>query len=413
MATKTKTTETKKGYSCPYCGGGPYKYKRYLRDHWTRSCRKLAVDFGNDSFTPVPAPAPKTKNRASAPDMMSWQYQNLLAALSQVTLHAQDDSCPCNQVHLGDDGKYHAEYCIGKHLLEFWSLALETGLMDEANREMLESMAVEANEFLEKAKEIYCEGGAWPDLAQWARDCRKKLEPLFFACSTSKGKKTPAPAPIVEVISEKEPQPELEVTIAPPEPELGVEVDVVAPAPAPSGRTFRGLLMVAHRAGDDIDKHTELNLAQRNFIKAFQHAGWDRRRFVGAVQNLPFSDDRINYMEDVAAGKASKDGLLPSEAVLVEHMAPMYSKPYDFGSALYDLTLTDPEHWKAGDPDFPAPSPAEKAQVCADMREGEFNHKHFLGVPEHPKTGNHDWHRRWVGIYQNAQRVIGCDCKRS
>jgi len=128
-----------------------------------------------------------SKIRSSAPPMLAWQYKNLLACLGQITLHASDDSCPCNQVHLGDGGKYNAEYCLGKHLIDFWSLCLETALMDSPNKDILETMATEADGFVEKAKTIYCKGGTWPDLAQWSRDCRKKLEPIFYSCSVKVG----------------------------------------------------------------------------------------------------------------------------------------------------------------------------------------------------------------------------------
>jgi hypothetical protein len=128
------------------------------------------------------------KNTTSAPLMLEWQYRTLLSELSHVTLHAQDDSCPCNQVHLGDDGKHLAEYCLGKHLLNVQSLALETALMDNSHADMLDDLASEALQYHETAKKIYCKGGTWPDLAQWARDARKKIEPIYYACSVKKAK---------------------------------------------------------------------------------------------------------------------------------------------------------------------------------------------------------------------------------
>ncbi|MDD4961009.1 MAG: JAB domain-containing protein, partial [Candidatus Marinimicrobia bacterium] len=128
------------------------------------------------------------KNTNSHPEMLEWQYRTLISELSHVTLHAQDDSCPCNQVHLGDDGKYPGEFCLGKHLLNVQSLALETALMDSPHADMLDDLASEALEFHETAKKIYCKGGTWPDLAKWSRDARKKLEPVYYACSTKKGK---------------------------------------------------------------------------------------------------------------------------------------------------------------------------------------------------------------------------------
>lgn len=121
---------------------------------------------------------PKTETRKTHSDMLSWQYKTLIAELSHVTLHASDDSCPCNQVALDSP-----EYCLGKHLLNISSLASETSLMDDPNRDMLDTLSTEALEHHEKAKTIYCKGGKWPDLAQWSRDWRKKIEPLYYICS--------------------------------------------------------------------------------------------------------------------------------------------------------------------------------------------------------------------------------------
>ncbi len=112
----------------------------------------------------------------SPPDMLTWQFRTLLAELSQVTLHASDESCPCNQVDIG-------EYCLAKHLLNVSSLSQETSLMDDTHRNILEDLGIEALGHHEKAKTIYCKGGEWPDLAQWSREWRKKIEPLYYACS--------------------------------------------------------------------------------------------------------------------------------------------------------------------------------------------------------------------------------------
>ncbi len=123
-----------------------------------------------------------TKERKTAPSMLEWQYRTLMGELGQVTLHASDDSCPCNQVDLGADGKHHPEYCLGKHLLNVQTLCLEMALMDIAHAGLLEDVASEALKHHETAKTIYCKGGTWPDLAQWARDARKKIEPIYYSC---------------------------------------------------------------------------------------------------------------------------------------------------------------------------------------------------------------------------------------
>ncbi|MBN1366764.1 MAG: hypothetical protein JW967_02420 [Dehalococcoidales bacterium] len=117
----------------------------------------------------------KTKSSA---DMLTWQYRALIEELSHVTLHAGDDSCPCNQVELDPP-----EYCLGKHLLMVSSLARETALMDEAHRKILADLNTEALEYHNKAKTIYCKGGTWPDLEKWSRNWRKQIEPVYYSCN--------------------------------------------------------------------------------------------------------------------------------------------------------------------------------------------------------------------------------------
>lgn len=136
--------------------------------------------------------APQKLTKSAGP-MLSWQYRTLLGQLDQVNLHSADDSCPCHQV-----GLQPAEYCIGKHLLSVSTLCSETSLMDPPHREMLASMSAEALEYHEQAKKIYCKGGTWPDLEVWSRECRKKIEPIYYSCDGGGHKKSPAPAPIPE-----------------------------------------------------------------------------------------------------------------------------------------------------------------------------------------------------------------------
>lgn len=121
-----------------------------------------------------------SKTISSSQDMLIWQYRALIGELSQVTLHAISDDCPCNQVELTPP-----EYCLAKHLLNVSSLAAETCLMDEANADMLKELASEATEQHEKARGIYCKGGEWPNLAPWSRDWRKKIEGIYYACGVS------------------------------------------------------------------------------------------------------------------------------------------------------------------------------------------------------------------------------------
>lgn len=375
------------------------------------------------STTTKVAPALKTGGDISRP-IMKWQYEQLIKELLLLQGHAADPTCPCQS---------EGEMCVRKHLLTVEALLTETAAMEKSD-----TMIGTLSEHYEQARalrlneEKYLCGDEMTgkalemhdSLADWARMTRKVYEEYSLACSL-KDRKAPAPSPLPEVT---ETDPGIEISLREvPEVTQRVEVEVLAPAPAPCGScgapapappwTGKQLMVAIYPKysgePDDGTFSHDLNLSQRRFMQAFKEAKWDNDRFAAVVERLPYDDERIDYMEEVVEGKANRDRLTPDESVLVHRMAPRYVKAYNFASALYDLTLTDPAHWKAGDPDFPAPSPSEKAQTCADMKEGELNHQHFLSVPEHPKTGNHDWHRRWVGIYQNAQRVIGCDCKRS
>lgn len=127
-----------------------------------------------------------TKEVKSHPAMLQWQYRTIMAQLDHVFLHASDGSCPCNQVDMGRDGQHYSEYCLGKHLNDVNSLCLETAFMDAPNREWLEDMAEEALDLHNKAREIYCAGGEWPDLAEWAREGRKKIEAVYYSCRRNK-----------------------------------------------------------------------------------------------------------------------------------------------------------------------------------------------------------------------------------
>jgi hypothetical protein len=123
----------------------------------------------------------KNKASGSHKDMLEWQYRTIIAELSHVSLHSADESCPCNQVALDPP-----EYCLGKHLLNVSSLASETAMMDSQHGSIFNDLAEESMDLHLKAKNIYCKGGAWPDLADWSRTWRKKLEPIYYSCDTRK-----------------------------------------------------------------------------------------------------------------------------------------------------------------------------------------------------------------------------------
>jgi len=118
----------------------------------------------------------------SSKDMLLWQYKTILSELQQIELHENGD-CPCILSDLNPPEK-----CLGKHSLNVFSLCSETAQMDSANATMLLGIAEEANEYHEKFREFICHRGELPDLREWARLSRKKIEPLYYACSVKSGK---------------------------------------------------------------------------------------------------------------------------------------------------------------------------------------------------------------------------------
>lgn len=117
-------------------------------------------------------------------DMLMWQYRVILQQLDQIQLHSSDSTCPCS---LRDEG----EYCIPKHLNLLNSLGNETAAMDSNpdNSLMFFDLGDEAAERHLATKDHVCGKGEDLDLVTWARNWRKKIEPLYYACDTDKGKK--------------------------------------------------------------------------------------------------------------------------------------------------------------------------------------------------------------------------------
>ena len=107
--------------------------------------------------------------------MLQWQYKMLIAELQQLQLHAGDPHCPCSLADLG-------EWCIPKHALSIASLAAETATMDNANTQLFYELQEAADEMHEKTKTALCGRGEAPDVVMWAREQRKKIEPLYYTC---------------------------------------------------------------------------------------------------------------------------------------------------------------------------------------------------------------------------------------
>ena len=116
------------------------------------------------------------KQIGSSQDMLQWQYKMLIAELQQLELHASGD-CPCILNELNPP-----ERCVGKHSLNVFSLSQETAKMDPSNKELLLAIADEADEKHSGFKDFICHTEDLPELAEWARLTRKKLEPIYYSC---------------------------------------------------------------------------------------------------------------------------------------------------------------------------------------------------------------------------------------
>jgi DNA adenine methylase len=108
--------------------------------------------------------------------MMMWQYRKLMGQLMLAQEHAIDRSCPCELA-----SEY--EYCLPKHLILIQSYAEETMPMtdDQEAKELLQSIAGGANDLRRAYEEAEEEGRPYDDIADFARDRRKALEPYLFS----------------------------------------------------------------------------------------------------------------------------------------------------------------------------------------------------------------------------------------
>jgi hypothetical protein len=123
-------------------------------------------------------------NKAAPPDMLRWQFQEIIWELGELQRHGSDPNCPCNLADVG-------EYCLSKHALALHGLARETIPMtsNPKEKEMLEQMQGEAIYFHVALKDrIVCskphkdEG----DVVEWARSWRKKFESIYYVCTVKK-----------------------------------------------------------------------------------------------------------------------------------------------------------------------------------------------------------------------------------
>jgi hypothetical protein len=89
--------------------------------------------------------------------------------------HEEDKTCPCQSA---------GEMCVHKHLMTVEAYAQETSAMetDEAYREKLRKLALDARNHRGREEKALCGQGSHEDLVQWARDWRKVFEAYALAC---------------------------------------------------------------------------------------------------------------------------------------------------------------------------------------------------------------------------------------
>ena len=112
----------------------------------------------------------------SSQKMLMWQYDQIMGQLDLLAGHYNDPDCPCT---LGE----HGEYCTPKHLLDIYTLCMETRLMVEDARvaEMIDDIGQDAKKYRDAwIERMHGKGAKIPDLAKWARDKRKPIELLRY-----------------------------------------------------------------------------------------------------------------------------------------------------------------------------------------------------------------------------------------
>lgn len=127
-------------------------------------------------------------SRTTHPNMIQWQYAELIAELGELQAHASDPNCPCNQASMGDDGQHNGEYCQPKHTLRISYLARETAAMvsDTETIQMLSQLQEEALSLHTALKDRIVCGDIHEDevdAVEWSRGWRKKLEAIYYHLS--------------------------------------------------------------------------------------------------------------------------------------------------------------------------------------------------------------------------------------
>ncbi len=317
----------------------------------------------------------EVKSPKSSSDMLHWQYKTLLGEVQQIELHETGD-CPCILSDLNP-----AEKCLGKHLLNVATLSAETATMDAINKKWLLKLAEEATERHEQFIGFICHKSDLPELTEWCRGWRKNhIEPTYYTCQV---KKPPAPAPVITLV----------------------------PAPAPSSIKAEAKKWLDHWTYESAKGYMMPSTDVVEYLKKYRPA---KPVVLYRVQNKnePAGKVLVSFTHNKKMAESMRDEFdLKDQVVITETVAPE--------QILVDFTLLpDKEEyldevvvWRC-EPTTPAPPPTStlsSGQVCSALAEARETHRHFLHQPPDPKTGSHDWHRRWINVYDNALKT--CPCK--
>jgi hypothetical protein len=118
----------------------------------------------------------KDKRFLTTQTMLEWQYFQILSDLQEIQRHSADETCPCR---LSED---LGENCLAKHSLGVSGIAAETAAMetDKVNAALLWELVGDAKDRHMKIKGFLCHKNDAPEFTDGSRQCRKKLEPIYY-----------------------------------------------------------------------------------------------------------------------------------------------------------------------------------------------------------------------------------------
>ena len=139
------------------------------------SPKKLAPEIVSQIQTLVSQGETTREVAPASTKMLNWQLRKLIGQLLLLQDHALSTDCPCET----DDTM---EYCIPKTLLAIQAYAEETILMTDNHKlkDLLTNIAGAADDLSRAYQEAPEDKRPYSDIATFARDARKELEPFLW-----------------------------------------------------------------------------------------------------------------------------------------------------------------------------------------------------------------------------------------